>query len=237
MKLLHLYHDIMNLYGEDANTLVLRDILRSGGEDCEIEKKSFGDEVDFDSYDFVYVGSGTERNQKLVLEDFRRLEQGFRAYVRSGRAALWTGNSFELLGSSLTDAQGKSYDGIGMFGFQTTEQNKTRNTADAIFSCDFLDRPLVGFVNKCSVIDGVDNPLFRVQMGLGNRDGDQTEGVRRENLFGTHLTGPVLIKNPHFLEYLASLLLGRAPETGWMLHERAGYEVTLTELQKRLSAQ
>ena len=232
MKLLHLYHDIMNLYGEYANTLVLRDILRSGGEDCEIEKKSFGDEVDFDSYDFVYVGSGTERNQKLVLEDFRRLEQGFRAYVRSGRAALWTGNSFELLGSSLTDAQGKSYDGIGMFGFQTTEQNKTRNTADAILEADFLDRPLVGFINKCSEITGIEEPLFRVKMGLGNRKDDSGEGVCQNNLFCTHLTGPVLVKNPAFLVYLAKQITGRELSANPLAEQ--GYEITLSELTKRL---
>ena len=103
MKLLHLYHDIMNLYGEYANVLALRDILRKGGVDVEVEKKSFGEKVNFADYDFVYVGSGTERNQKLVLEDFRRLEQDFRDYVGSGKPALWTGNSFEILGSAITE--------------------------------------------------------------------------------------------------------------------------------------
>ena len=237
MKLLHLYHDLMNLYGDYANVAAMKRILEKSGEPVTVDRLSLGDNADVLNYDFIFIGSGTEKNQRVALEDFRRYTDVLNACIDSGKVLLLTGNAFEMLGKAVTDAHGSRFDGLNLFGFTVTEQNKTRNTADAIFSCDFLDRPLVGFVNKCSVIDGVDNPLFRVQMGLGNRDGDQTEGVRRENLFGTHLTGPVLIKNPHFLEYLASLLLGRAPETGWMLHERAGYEVTLTELQKRLSAQ
>ena len=232
MKLLHLYHDIMNLYGEYANVLALRDILRKGGADVITEKKSFGEAVDFADYDFVYVGSGSERNQKLVLEDFRRLEQGFREYVKSGKPALWTGNSFEILGSSVTDASGRSYDGIGMFGFRTTEQNKTRDTSDAIFEADFLDRPLVGFVNKCSEIQGIDQPLFRVKMGLGNTKDGTGEGVRLNNLFCTHLTGPVLMKNPDFLVYVAKLMTGKALEPNPLAEN--GYAITLRELSARL---
>ena len=216
MKLLHLYHDIMNLYGEYANVLALRDILRKGGADVITEKKSFGEAVDFADYDFVYVGSGTERNQKLVLEDFRRLEQGFREYVKS----------------SVTDASGRSYDGIGMFGFRTTEQNKTRDTSDAIFEADFLDRPLVGFVNKCSEIQGIDQPLFRVKMGLGNTKDGTGEGVRLNNLFCTHLTGPVLMKNPDFLVYVAKLMTGKALEPNPLAEN--GYAITLRELSARL---
>ena len=232
MKLLHLYHDIMNLYGEYANVLALRDILRKGGVDVEVEKKSFGEKVNFADYDFVYVGSGTERNQKLVLEDFRRLEQDFRDYVGSGKPALWTGNSFEILGSAITDASGKSYDGIGMFGFQTTEQNKSRNTSDAIFEADFLDRPLVGFVNKCSEIRGIERSLFRVKMGRGNTKDGTGEGIRQNNLFCTHLTGPVLMKNPDFLVYVAKLMTGKALEPNPLAEN--GYAITLRELSARL---
>ena len=51
------------------------------------------------------------------------------------------------------------------------------------------------------------------------------------------MTGPVLIKNPHFLCYLAETILGRKPESDWMTYERAGYEVTLRELSGRLNAE
>ena len=232
MKLLHLYHDIMNLYGEYANVLALREMILKSGEECETERKSFGEAVDFNEYDFVYVGSGTERNQKLVLEDFRRLADGFQAYVAGGKAALWTGNSFEILGSRLTDCDGRDYRGIGMFSFTTVEQNKKRSTADAIFEADFLDKPLVGLVNKCSEIEGIGEPMFRVRMGLGNKTGDEGEGIRENNLFCTHLTGPVLMKNPGLLVYVTRLVTGKEVAPNPLMVK--GYEITSRELGKLL---
>ena len=94
MKILHLYYDIMNLYGDYGNVSVLERIITQSGTDCEVVKKSLGDSVDFNDYGFVFIGSGTEKNQKLVLEDFKRLSDGFKAYVEADKPALLTGNSF-----------------------------------------------------------------------------------------------------------------------------------------------
>ena len=148
---------------------------------------------------------------------------------------MFTGNSFEMLGKTITDADGKSFDGLGFFGFTVKEQNKTRMTSDVIYEADFLKTPLVGFVNKCGEIEGNSAPMFSVKLGLADCENSQGEGVRSNNLFGTHLTGPALMKNPHFLEYVAELILGRKPETAYLVHEKAGYEITLTELTKRMN--
>ena len=234
MKLLHLYHDIMNLYGDYANVLAMQRILQNSGETVEVDRLSLGSEARLDQYDFIFIGSGTERNQKVVLEDIRRFRDDLKRCMDGGKVMLFTGNSFELLGKTVTDADGRVYDGLGLFGFTSEEQNKTRMTADAVFGCGFLDSELVGFVNKCSRCRGIEEPLFEVKLGLGNCDNDKGEGVRAENLFGTHLTGPVLMKNPHFLIYLASLILNRAPSEDGMEFVKAGFEVTLSELKKRM---
>ena len=233
MKILHYYHDIMNLYGDYANVLALQDMLTRAGEEVVLEKKTIGDPGQLSDYAFIYIGSGTERNQKVVLEDLRLHSDELRDYIESGKPVLMTGNSFEMLGKTLTDCSGKAYQGLGLMDFTTTEQNKTRNTADAIFSADFLERPLVGFINKCSTISGVITPLFTVKMGLGNQADDQHEGVRMKNLFGTHLTGPVLMKNPEFLTYITSLLTKKLPEVNPL--QQNGYEITLIELTKRMN--
>ena len=233
MKVLHYYHDIMNLYGDYANVLALQDMLTRAGEEVVIEKKTIGDSVQLSDYAFIYIGSGTERNQKVVLEDLRLHSDELREYIESGKPVLMTGNSFEMLGKTLTDCSGKTYQGLGLMNFTTTEQNKTRNTADAILTADFLERPLVGFINKCSTISGVVSPLFKVKMGLGNQADDQHEGVRMKNLFGTHLTGPVLMKNPEFLTYITSLLTENVPEVNPL--QQNGYEITLKELTIRMN--
>ncbi len=232
MKILHLYHDIMNLYGEYANVLAMQKILRTNGIECSVERKSLGDMADLGSYDFIYVGSGTERKQKVVLDDIRRFSQQISDCIDNGTVVLMTGNSFEMLGKKITDSGKRVYDGLGIFGFSTTEQNKTRTTADAVFSASFLDEPLVGFVNKCSEIKGVDTPLFEVQAGLGNDSTDRYEGIRQGNFFGTHLTGPVLVKNPYFLEYVARLVAGDkiSLDKEAFGYEIAGFEITRSEL-------
>ncbi len=236
MRILHLYHDLMNLYGDYANASAMKRILEKSGERVELDKISLGDNADLKKYDFVFIGSGTEKNQRVALKDLKKYGEALKEYIDSGKVILMTGNSFETLGKTITDAHGQRFDGLGLLDFSVTEQNKTRMTADVIFDCDFLTQPVVGFVNKCSEIAGADKTLFSVRMGLGNNDGDRREGVRLNNCFGTHVTGPVLIKNPHFLCYLAEKLLGRAPENDWMTYERAGYDVTLRELSGRANA-
>lgn len=236
MKILHLYHDIMNLYGDYANITAVMKLCRSIGEESAVSRCSIGDKVNLDDYDLIYIGSGTERNMHVVLEDLRRRRDSLKAYVESGKVALFTGNAFEMLGSAITDAEGNVYEGLGFFPFTVTEQNKTRLVGDVIFDCRYLDRPLVGFINKCSEIKGVTDPLFSVRMGLGNAEGESGEGVRLNNLIGTHLTGPALVKNPHLLSYLTSLILDREVTADALVHEQKGYEITLRELSKRIDA-
>lgn len=230
MKILHLYYDIMNLYGEYGNVSILERVLNQSGADCAVVKKSLGDDVDFSDCDFVYIGSGTERNQKLVLEDLKKHADSLKEYIDNGKPALFTGNSFEMLGKSITDCDGEEYGGLELFGFTTREQNKTRMTADAIFDSEFLDRLLVGFVNKCSEIFGIENHAFTVRRGLADNESVSFEGVKYNNFIGTHLTGPVLVKNPHFCEFFARLILEKEPNTDCLELAKNGYEVTLREL-------
>ena len=55
MKLLHLYYDIMNLYGDYANVSAMKRILEKSGEQVTVDRLTLGDSVDFSQYDFVYI--------------------------------------------------------------------------------------------------------------------------------------------------------------------------------------
>lgn len=234
MKILHLYHDIMNLYGDYANITAVKKLMEHNQVEVTVDRLTIGDEVCFADYDFIYIGSGTEKNMKVVLGDLRRYEDDLIACIGSGKVMLMTGNAFEMLGSTITDCDGKEYEGVGIFDFTVKEQNRTRLVGDAVFDCPFLDSPAVGFINKCSEIVGIAEPMFTVRMGLGNSSDDRGEGVRLNNLFCTHLTGPVLVKNPHFLTYLYALIVGGQPDEGCLAYEKKGYAVTLRELNKRM---
>ena len=69
MKILHLYHDIMNLYGEYANVSALERMLEKSGVKFTTDRLTLFDNADLGDYDFIYIGSGTEKNQKLVLQE------------------------------------------------------------------------------------------------------------------------------------------------------------------------
>lgn len=232
MKILHLYHDLMNLYGDYANISAFCRILETNGVDYTLDKMSLGDEPNFADYDFIFVGSGSEENQKLALDHLREYKQDLSDYIEKGGVALFTGNSFEMLGSGIESFLG-GFEGLGVFPFKTVEQRKTRNTADAIFLTETDEKPLVGFINKCSAIEGIETPLFTVEIGLGNAKEDNREGIRYKNFFGTHLTGPVLVKNPHFLKEIASLVAGKELHTEAFSRETAGYNITLEKLRNR----
>ena len=241
LTILHLYPDCMSLYGEYANIAVLGRHLEAIGVSVTVKPVLFEDTPDFARADFIYMGAGTERTQKVALEALRPHAVALKAAVERGAVALFTGNAMELLGASVTDPAGKKWEGLGLGGF-TTEETDKRTPGDVIAMSDLWESPVVGFMNKCSVTRGVDSPLFpSLSLGFGNEREQGSEGYVAGNLFATHITGPVLVKNPDF----TFLLIRRIFEArGWpqpdgipvLPHEMEAYEVTLKELRARIGA-
>ncbi|MCM1165891.1 MAG: glutamine amidotransferase [Lachnospiraceae bacterium] len=207
MKILHLFHDLMNLYGDYANVLALERALAERGEESEIMRRSVGDSLYFSEFDFIYIGSGTERSQKAALEYLRGYGDALKNAAESGAVILATGNSFEMFGRKITDRDKKVYEGLGLFDF-ITEEGKERVVTDS--EVEFEGRRLIGFVNKASDVYGIKEPFFTVEQGAGNNINDTVcEGVHIGNFYGTHIIGPLLIRNPFMAEYFAELLLSR----------------------------
>lgn len=233
-KLLHLYDDAMNLYGEYANVSLLARYLTDLGHSVRVETLSLYEKKDISGYDFYYMGAGTERRQKLVLPQLLQYRETLLEAKRRGAVLLFTGNAFELLGRAVTDAEGKRYDCLGFAGFESNE-TKRRITGDVIARIG--DDRVVGFMNKCGHTTGVKQPLFHVEFGFGNEAQCGDEGWRDGNCFGTHLTGPLLVKNPSMLRRVAKALLGDAfADTVQYPYMQHGYEMTLSELTKRMEA-
>ncbi len=204
MKILHLFHNLMNLYGEYANTLALQRELEKNGKETVIEKQSVGDKFDFSSADFIYIGSGTEKNQKVALQELKPFAEEISAAMDRGAVVLATGNSFEMFGKKITDKSGREFEGLGLFDFTVTESDK-RTVTDSL--CEFKGKEIIGFINKASEIFGVKNPLFTVKQGAGNSISDALyEGICEGNFYGTHIIGPILIRNKIIAEHFADLL-------------------------------
>ena len=193
VKILHLYHDIMNLYGEYANVKILEKHLKDQGFEVIVDKKSIGEEKNFIDYDFIYMGCGTEKNQKVILADLLNDKEDFLKYIEDEKLVLLTGNSFEILGKTIDEE-----DAIGLLNFNTTHIDK-RITTDVICISKMFSNKVVGFINTMSKIDDNENPLFEFDYTTYDFKND---GITYKNIIGTHLIGPLLIRNPEILGYI-----------------------------------
>lgn len=236
LNILHLYPSLMGLYGEYANLTLLREKLELLGVTVHLKAAGPEESPDFENADFIYMGAGTERSQKAALTALLPHREELKGALDRGAVALFTGNAMETLGASVTDAAGKTWEGLGLAGFTTTETDR-RTPGDVIALPSLWEAPVVGFMNKCSLTTGVDSPLFpSLSLGFGNEKEQGSEGYVSGNLFATHLTGPVLVKNPDFLDLLVRRIFERK---GWTCpdrlpdipYQREAYEVTLKELR------
>ena len=238
IKILHFYPDLMSLYGSYANVSVLKRRLEQMGNTVTVTPVLPGREADLNGADFLYMGAGTEHAQKAALEDFARYGEAVKALAGSGVAMLFAGTAMELLGKTITGADGKVYDGIGLADF-TSVQGKKRYVEDVYGHTDLYPEAVVGFINKCADISGVETPLLTaVALGYGN-DGPKTpEGFRYRNVLASELTGPILVKNPRLLDKAAEAIHARRgePLTGPVPHDawtEQGYAITAEQLSLR----
>lgn len=237
ITLLHLYPEAMSLYGEYANLTLLSRYLTWRGAEVELKTVACDDAPDFTGADLIYMGAGTERTQKAALGWLTPYKDALKE-AADHSLVLFTGNAMELLGKSVTDRTGKVYEALGFGNFTTVETDK-RLPHDIIAKTDLFSQPVVGFMNKCSHTAGVDSLLFgAMTMGMGNEQEGGAEGFRHGNVVGTHITGPVLVKNPAFLAWTAERILFNRGETlpvpadkpDWLIHAEKAYQVTLDEL-------
>lgn len=233
MNILHLYPDLMNLYGDSGNLRVLERRLRDQGEEAVIDRLDPGQAPDFTRCDLIYLGPGTERSQKAALEHLRPHAEALSAALEGGTHGLFIGNAASMLGREVIDGDGKAHPGLGLLDFAAREQKDVRYTGDAIVRHPELEKPLVGFLNKCEDWEGSVTPLFQTVMGRGDFPGGAGEGFVSGNFLGTHLIGPVLVKNPHFHNWLLKRLLGRELNSAEYPCEEKAYEVTLQALLER----
>ncbi len=236
MKLIHLFPDLMNLYGDRGNLLVLGKYLEERHIPCEICPVHPGETLELEDVGLIYMGPGTEPARNAALEHLRKLSGALREGLESQIPMVFTGNAWLTLGKRIVTGDGETLDGLGLLDIEATETWDKRYTGDALAQ-DGEGAPLtVGFLNKCDQVVSGEVPMFTMVMGEGNAPGSKAEGVRRDHLFATHLLGPVLVKNPHLLARLGELL-GVQPdlETEEKSQAELAYEVTLKALQERMA--
>ena len=117
-------------------------------------------------------------------------------------------------------------------GDMLREEIKKRFTGDAVETADGFEKSFIGFINNCDVIEGFDGYAFKITKTIGQIQGS-SDGVRKENLYGISLIGPVLVKNPFFADHIVKLITERRNtefKSVYYKYEERGYEMTLRAL-------
>lgn len=211
LHIAYLYYDLLNLYGEKGNIKILKKQLEEQGILVYVHFLTLEDEFHFEEYDFVYIGAGTEDNQKIVLPHLLKYKDEIKEYIEKGKFVLATGNSLELFGKQI-EVKEEIYETLDIFDYYT-KQEEFRMIDECIFTCSFLEKPLIGFQNQYTVTKNISSYLFDVKKGIGSYPNAKKEGIKYKNFYGTYLIGPILIRNPHFLEYLIKeLILSKYPD-------------------------
>lgn len=196
VRILHLFPNLMNLYGEYANIVILRKHLADQGIKSSVDTKEVGERIDFTKYDFVYMGSGYESNQLVALKALLKYKDSIHKYVDANKTLLFTGNAMELLGAK-TDGN----PALGVFNFETNHSKK-RYAGDVIVKHDEA-RFVVGYINRNTTIKANTNErLFNYIFMADGVNDDEYEGFTRNKTYATHIIGPIMVKNPDFLNVI-----------------------------------
>lgn len=183
LKIIHFYPDLMSLYGSYANVSVLRRYLEALAAPSRYRPLSRGRAQTSPAPTFSLWEPAQSGPSGLRREDFARYSATVKAAAEDGTAMLFAGTAMELLGASVTDRDGDTYPGIGLASF-TTVQGKRRIVGDVYGVTALFPEAVVGFMNKCGQIRGVEAPLLTgLSLGFGNEAEKGPEGFHWKNVF------------------------------------------------------
>jgi lipid II isoglutaminyl synthase (glutamine-hydrolysing) len=228
LRLLALYPEQMNIYADRGNILFLQRRCEWRGIDFAYSSAGLGEEFDRAEPDLIYIGGGQDRDQRLVAADMLRTKRDAVAgAVDGGAVVLAVCGGYQLLGHSY-ELDDETIPGLALADLKTVRTPGPRLIGNVAIEVDLGHGPRViaGFENhggRTYLGEGAE-PLGRVINGHGNNGSDGLEGVRRQNLFGTYLHGPLLPKNAWLADRLLQLALAR----------RAGSEPELEPLDDSL---
>lgn len=201
IKIAHLYYDLMNLYGENGNVRFLKKKIEEQNLNVEIHFLTIDDEIDFKKYDFYYIGTGSEENQRLVLDDILKYKNDIKEAKNNGKFFLITGNALDLFGKKIKFKDSTIKECLGLFNFEAKEE-EFRIVGEQYYSCSLEEHKIIGFQNRTCTMDAIDNYLFAVIDGCGFNPNIKKEGIHSNNFYGTCLLGPILVRNPYFCDFI-----------------------------------
>ena len=209
INVLHLYYDLLNLYGENANSRCIKYNLENNKIKVNVDLKSLHDKVDFSKYDIVYIGMGSEDNLLLALKDIHKYKDDLKKYIEDDKYLILTGNSMDLFGKYI-EVDDKKINALGIFNYYSKfikeisfkNASTDRIVGEVNGTCKLINEKIIGFQNRCDLVFNVKTPLFKLNENFSNDMNSKNEGFTYKNVYATHIIGPLLIRNPYLTDYI-----------------------------------
>ncbi|MDQ2630496.1 MAG: glutamine amidotransferase [Actinomycetota bacterium] len=213
LRVLSLYPDQMNIYADRGNILFLQRRCEWRGIGFVHSGAGLGEPVDPGDHDLFYIGGGQDRDQRVVAADMvASKREALAAAADDGAVLLAVCGGYQLLGHSYQMGDDE-LPGLGLADLTTVREPGERLIGNVAIEADLGTGPrlIAGFENhggRTYLGDGA-QPLGKVVSGHGNNGKDGFEGVKRDNVIGTYLHGPLLPKNAWLADHLIALALER----------------------------
>jgi hypothetical protein len=211
LRVCALYPDLMNIYADRGNLLMLERRCAWRGIGWELHESGLGDPLD-DAHDLYYIGGGQDADQRRCAGDLlEHKAAALRAAAQRGAVVLGVCGGYQLLGHSYQLGE-ETIPGIGLLDVHTVRSEESRLIGNVALRT--AEGVLAGFENhggRTHLAEGQE-PLGRVLRGHGNDGRSGYEGARRGNVIGTYVHGPLLPKNSWLCDWITARAIGVAPE-------------------------
>ena len=225
IKILYLYPDMLELYGDYGNIQVLKYRIESRGYKAIIDRYSIGDVApNFNDYDIVFAGGGADNEQSILAEDLVKYKENIKEAVNNGVFFLLICGAYQLFGKYYKGVEGNIIPGLEVFDYYTVanpdrkkrcigniviDANLRSSNNDTDSSESNTKTKVIGFENHGGQTFDISNSFGNVLFGNGNTFGDSEEGFLKDNVIATYLHGPLLSKNPELCDYIIKYCLDR----------------------------
>ncbi|WBW98694.1 type 1 glutamine amidotransferase [Oceanirhabdus sp. W0125-5] len=207
LNICHLYPDLLNVYGDLGNILILKYRAEKRNITVKIHNISLNDEFKTDDYDIVFFGGGQDFEQGIVSPDLMSKREAIKDYIEKGKVLLSICGGYQLLGKYYTTPEGKKLDGLNILDIYT-DGGDTRFIGNTVIHNEEYNETYVGFENHSGrTYIGDLKPLGKVIKGYGNNGEDGYEGCIYKNTYCSYFHGSLLSKNPELADRLLSAAL------------------------------
>ncbi len=202
------FPDLLGTYGDGGNGLILA--RRAEWRGYEVELLQAASDARVPEADIYCLGGGEDGPQVRAARTL--VEDGtLAARAAAGAVVLAVCAGFQVVGRRFPGAAGEVHEGVGLLDIETVKGSGPRAVGEVVSEpVGLAGLPaLTGFENHGGVTALAEGAvaLGRVTTGVGNGDGDGSEGAVKGRVVGTYLHGPVLARNPALADLLLSWAL------------------------------